>query len=449
MLTIYLVSFFFIGLLVYGYRAKSKNEIIDFAFSSRQLTTPALIATLVTTWYGGINEIGIEVIHNGVVTWVYFGLFYYISALVYAFYIAPKILKKNHSSLPILIFETYGKKPALILTLILILYLLPAPYLLILGQIISQIFNINLISAIIIGLIFSTIYTLKGGFKSIIRTDQIQFIFMFLGFIILFITLILSDSFGIDSLKNLIIHRPDLFSIPGNTQWSYIFMFAFLSLLTFLDPSFYQRTFSGKNIFTVKKSIVISVFFWFLFDTMTISIALIYIDYAISNGIDPKFTTSPYVEIAKVVFFGKPIFMAIFFISLLSVVMSTIDSYTFLAAYTFKHDLNMILGKKTTISDIRLGTLIILILSFILTQFFDRALYFWYYFGGYLLVSSFVPLICALFNVKLFNTTYMIVISLVLTLSWDILIINGATSIPAVYIGLTFSFLWALFYKFK
>ena len=109
MLTIYLVSFFFIGLLVYGYKAKSKNEIIDFAFSSRQLTTPALIATLVTTWYGGINEIGIEVIQNGVVTWVYFGLFYYISALVYAFYIAPKILKKNHSSLPILIFKTYGK----------------------------------------------------------------------------------------------------------------------------------------------------------------------------------------------------------------------------------------------------------------------------------------------------------------------------------------------------
>ena len=181
MLTIYLVSFFFIGLLVYGYKAKSKNEIIDFAFSSRQLTTPALIATLVTTWYGGINEIGIEVIHNGVVTWVYFGLFYYISALVYAFYIAPKILKKNHSSLPILIFKTYGKKPALILTLILILYLLPAPYLLILGQIISQIFNINLISAIIIGLIFSTIYTLKGGFKSIIRTDQIQYIYIILG----------------------------------------------------------------------------------------------------------------------------------------------------------------------------------------------------------------------------------------------------------------------------
>ena len=449
MLTIYLVSFFFIGLLVYGYKAKSKNEIIDFAFSSRQLTTPALIATLVTTWYGGINEIGIEVIHNGVVTWVYFGLFYYISALFYAFYIAPKILKKNYSSLPILFFKTYGKKPALILTLILILYLLPAPYLLILGQIISQIFNINLISAIIIGLIFSTFYTLKGGFKSIIRTDQIQFIFMFIGFIILFITLILSDSFGIDSLKNLIIHRPDLFSIPGNTQWPYIFMFAFLSLLTFLDPSFYQRTFSGKNIFTVKKSIVISVFFWFLFDTMTISIALIYIDYAISNGIDPKFTTSPYVEIAKVVFYGKPIFMAIFFISLLSVVMSTIDSYTFLAAYTFKHDLNVILGKKTTITDIRLGTIIILILSFILTQFFDRALYFWYYFGGYLLVSSFVPLIYALFDVKLFNTTYMIVVSLVLTLFWDILIINGATSIPAVYIGLTFSFLWVLFYKFK
>ena len=74
-----LVIFFFIIILIIGFRANKKNTVPDFLYSGRKVTTPALIATLVTTWYGGINEIGIEVINNGIVTWLYFGLFYYIS----------------------------------------------------------------------------------------------------------------------------------------------------------------------------------------------------------------------------------------------------------------------------------------------------------------------------------------------------------------------------------
>ena len=73
-------------------KKEGKENLKDFVYSGRKVTTPALIATLVTTWYGGINEIGIEVIYNGVVTWIYFGLFYYIAALLYAYIIAPKII---------------------------------------------------------------------------------------------------------------------------------------------------------------------------------------------------------------------------------------------------------------------------------------------------------------------------------------------------------------------
>lgn len=445
----YIVIFFFLFLLIYGFNAKSKN-LLDYTFSSRKLTVPALVATLVTTWYGGINEIGIEVIHNGITTWIYFGLFYYIAALIYALYIVPRIIKKNHTSIPLLMLHSYGKYPALITTFILFFYLLPAPYVLILGQIISQIFEYNLLISIIIGLLFSTLYTLKGGFNSIIRTDQIQFILMFFGFIILFVTLISSDSFGINSFKNLYNLRPDLLTIPGNSNWSYILMFAFLSLLTFLDPSFYQRTFAGKDLKTVRKSILIAIIFWFIFDFMTISIALIYIENALSNNIDPLLTSSPYIEIAKTAFNNNSIFMGIFFVSILSVVMSTIDSYTFLASLTIKHDLNTILNRKNRdINSIKLGTILVLSVSFLLTQFFDRALYFWYFFGGYLLISTFVPLLCSLFNIKIFRVTKMMLISILLTLIWEFVIFYNISNLPSVYIGLFFSFIWVLIPKLK
>ena len=106
-------------------------------------------------------------------------------------------------------------------------------------------------------------------------------------------------------------------------------MFSFLSLLTFLDPSFHQRTFAGKNLKTVQKSIQISILCWFIFDFITISSALFYFEISLRNGLDPFNTSSPYIELAKIVFNDYPFLMGIFFLSILSVVMSTIDSYTF------------------------------------------------------------------------------------------------------------------------
>ena len=136
MIPVVVISFFIIILYI-GFLSNKNNSISDYVYSGRKVTTPALVATLVTTWYGGINEIGIEVIYNGVVTWIYFGLFYYISALLYAYVIAPRIIDKNYRSIPIAMYKTYGKIPGLISLVTILLYLIPASYLLILGQLIS------------------------------------------------------------------------------------------------------------------------------------------------------------------------------------------------------------------------------------------------------------------------------------------------------------------------
>ena len=446
MIPIIVISFFLIILFI-GFQTYNKETLSDYLYSGRKLTTPALIATLVTTWYGGINEIGIETLHNGIVVWLYFGFFYYIAALIYAYIIAPKIIDKNYRSIPITIYETYGKIPGLIALFTILLYIIPASYLLILGQLISQIFNTNQLLSILIGLLASTIYTLKGGFSAIIRTDKIQFIFMFSGFVILSSFLFFSNNYGFELLQNLHNRELNLFKIPGNTQWSYIFMFVFLSLLTFLDPSFHQRVFSGKNIKTVQKSIILSILCWFLFDFITISSALFYFEIALRKGMDPFSTTSPYIELATIVFHDYPFLLGIFLVSILSVVMSTIDSYTFLSSITLKYDLNTILGKKTNINSIRNTTIIILIISFILSMFFDRALYYWYYFGTYVIVSTLFPLISALFDIKIKNVSFMMILSIATTFLWDILILLELTTIPSIYIGLIIGSLFFLLRK--
>ncbi len=435
MLFAFIILIFFVLVLFVGYKTTSNNNISDFIFSGRKLTIPSLVATLVTTWYGGINEIGIETINNGIVVWLYFGIFYYISAIIYAYIIAPKIISNNYSSIPLTIFKTYGKLPGLISLLFIFLYLLPSSYLLILGQILSEAFDLTINKSILIGLFLSSIYTLKGGFNSIVNTDKIQFLFMFLGFTILSLTLFTSNDYGIKYLQISYQNNENLFSIPGNVQWTYIFMFFFLSLLTFLDPSFYQRTYSGKNLKTVQNSIIISIIFWIIFDFMTITSALFYYGISIENQLNPLQSNSPYIELAKIVFADNNLFLAIFFISIISVVMSTIDSYTFLCSVTLRYDLGKILGYDVEIKSLRQTIIIVMIISYLMSTIFNRALDYWYYFGTYAFVSTFIPLICALFKIKLNNIILIMVTSITLTISWDILSYLSLVKLPSIYIG--------------
>ena len=159
MLVYCLIIAFFIAILFIGFSNKKESTIDEYIYSGRRVTTPALIATLVTSWYGGINEVGIEVINYGIVTWVYFGLVYYFSAFIYAYVIAPKIIKNNYQSIPISIYKQYGKFAGLISLTSILFYLIPASYLIILSQIINQIFNFNNIYlSTFIGLAVSTIY---------------------------------------------------------------------------------------------------------------------------------------------------------------------------------------------------------------------------------------------------------------------------------------------------
>ena len=117
---------------------------------------------------------------------------------------------------------------------------------------------------------------------------------------------------------------------------------------------------------------------------------------------------------------------------------------------SFNEIVKTILNRKNRdINSIKLGTILVLSVSFLLTQFFDRALYFWYYFGGYLLISTFVPLLCSLFNIKIFRVTKMMLISILLTLIWEFMIFYNISNLPSVYIGLSFSFLWVLMPKLK
>ena len=108
-IALYLLAIFLIGLLT----PKEKSER-GFFFANRSVTLPALVMSLVSTWYGGILEVGRYSYENGIVTFVMFGLFYYLAAAVYAVFIAPKISRGDTGSIPELFEKSFGRSSAVI-----------------------------------------------------------------------------------------------------------------------------------------------------------------------------------------------------------------------------------------------------------------------------------------------------------------------------------------------
>ena len=137
-----LIIGYFLIILIIGFYQKSSSNINDFLYSGRKLTIPAFIATLVTTWYGGILEIGRFAHINGISTWLVFGLFYYIAAIIYARFIVNNISLSENDSIPIKFYKNYGKWPSLVAALMIFLLASPAPYLKMFAEISSYMLNI-------------------------------------------------------------------------------------------------------------------------------------------------------------------------------------------------------------------------------------------------------------------------------------------------------------------
>ena len=265
----------------------------------------------------------------GIQTWFIFALPYYIFAAAYAIWLSEKIWKINLLSIPDIFRKSYGPKTGIISACLIFFLSSPAPYILSLGILIKFIFNLDLIWGLLIAAVFSTAYVWNGGLSAIVKTDYFQLILMFTGFILL-----VSYSW-IESVSPIELFRSISYShidpLGGNTI-QYILVWFFIAIWTIIDPSFFQRCSSVDKPENAKKGLIISIGIWFIFDILTITAGL----YAFIF-IAPENPLMAYPMLASKVL--PPGLLGIFIVSLFAIIMSTIDSMSFVNAITFGRDI--------------------------------------------------------------------------------------------------------------
>jgi SSS family solute:Na+ symporter len=102
-------------------------------------------------------------------------------------------------------------------------------------------------------------------------------------------------------------------------------------LQTFVDPSFYQRCAAARSPALARRGILVSVCLWCVFDVLTLLAGL----YA--RAYIQTVPLNAYPALAEAVLPAG--WKGLFVVALLATVMSTLESYTFLAAATLGNDL--------------------------------------------------------------------------------------------------------------
>ena len=357
----------------------------NFILSGRRLSITGFVATLVTTWYGAILGIGENTFLYGIQTWFIFSFPYYIFALAYAFWIAPKIRKSRSISIPDNFRDVYGERAGILSALILSFLASPAPYLLGMGFVIQFMFGLELGMALMISTIFSAIYVWNGGFGAVVRTDLIQFILMFTGFFILLGYLWHNIQSPILLIKNL----PDSYLDPlGGNTLQYILAWFFLAAWTFIDPGFFQRCAAAKTPEMAQRGILISILFWAIFDCLTITCAL-YAVGTIQQGQAALTFPLLALDVLPIGVFG------LFMTGIIATLMSTIDSLGLLSAISFGRDILWRIQSDNrtldTVPFIRKGLVIISFLSLVLAYLLPSIVQLFYAIGSVLIPGLILP----------------------------------------------------------
>ena len=388
---------YFILLFIIGFFVKKKvHNLNDYFLAGRRLTLPIFVATLVSTWYGGLLGVGELSFNYGLVNWLTQGFFWYLVYLFFAFFLANRIRKSKLYTIPDQLERFYDKKSRFLGSIFNFIMVTPAAYILSLGLIFNILFGWELWISIFVVSIVMIFYTIRGGFIGIIYTDFIQFILMMAG-VAMIIPIAVQKYGGFDFL---VTNLPEThLTLTGGWSTQLIIVWGLLAFWTLADPGFYQRCYASKDDKIPKKGILIAIGFWFLFDICTTFTGM-YAAAANNAGLLSAEATTSYLSIAGSLL--PPVFLGLFLTGLIATVMSTVDSFTFLGAMNISHDLYKNIFKpnatdKQVMNATKIGIFITAGFAIILALFFKSIVTMWYTIGTIGISALIVPILFGFF----------------------------------------------------
>ena len=396
-----IIAIYLMGMIGVGvWFAKKHTDFDDFFLAGRSLTTPLLITTLISTYYGidvlfGDSQLGFT---DGVVAWFGYARPTYAFFLIAAFFLAQRLKEEDFKSLPDILDKYYGKNTRYVGAVTSFIYSLPALSLYGFGMLGDVILGWEPIMGMLVLGGIALVYTLTGGFWAVVLTDSIQFLFMC---VVLALAVPFAMNFigGFDKMIDML--EPSYFDTMGDLSIWLIIIYASTGLAILVEPTFYQRIFAAKSYKNVRNALIIGIFIWGSYDWIITIIAMAAKTGAL-QGILPT-DVAPDAALLTVMVAALPAgALGLFMAGVLSTEMSTLDSYCLVAGGNVAYDIYRPAIKpdatdEELIKKTRYGILLSWILGLAMAVSFDQMLGLWVFMASILISSVMVPILLGLF----------------------------------------------------
>ncbi|SVA12631.1 uncharacterized protein METZ01_LOCUS65485 [marine metagenome] len=399
-----IISLYLMGMVGVGlWFAKKHSDFEDFFLAGRSLTTPLLITTLISTYYGidvlfGDSQLGFT---NGVVAWFAYARPTYAFFLIAAFLLAHRLREEDFKSLPDILDKYYGKKTRYVGAVTSFIYSLPALSLYGFGMLGEVILDWEPIMGMLVLGGIALIYTITGGFWAVALTDSIQFVLMCVVLAMAF-PFAMNLIGGFDSMIDVL--EPSYFDTLGDMSIWLIIIYASTGLSILVEPTFYQRIFAAKSYKNVRNALVIGIFIWGSYDWI-ITILAMAAKVAVIQGTLPG-DVAPDAALLTIMVAALPAgALGLFLAGVLSTEMSTLDSYCLVAGGNVAYDIYKPAFKPSAtdqelIKTTRQGILLSWVLGFAMAISFDQMLGLWVFMASILISSVLAPILLGMYVPK-------------------------------------------------
>lgn len=419
-------------------RGRGSGDRDDFLLAGRSLTLPAFVATLVSTWYGGILGVGEYSYLHGLSNWLVLGLPYYAAALLFAWLFAGRAREGSEYTVPDRLYRTYGPTAGATGALTVLALSLPAAYLLMLGVILRRAAGLSQDLGIVLASTFCVAYVVVRGFRSVVGPKGLQFILMYGGFLLLLPVAMLRFG-GPAGLKQAL--PVESFEPLGGRSAGFVLAWFFIALQTLVEPTFFQRCDAARTPAVARRGILVSVMFFIVFDGLTTLTGM----YARAMLPSLPSAVDAFPALAEALLPAG--LLGVFYAAMMATVLSTVDSFLFVGGLTVGRDLVWRLsgGSLDQVRWTRWGLVIAAALATAVALASESVVSLWYGFGSVGTAVLLGPLLGSFFPAvrpaAKWATAGMIA-SGVVTLGWIIASHPGSTpllGIEPIYAGLTTS----------
>ena len=401
-----IISIYLAGMVGVGlWFAKKHTDFDDFFLAGRSLTTPLLITTLISTYYGvdvlfGDSQLGFT---DGVVAWFGYARPTYAFFLIAAFLLAQRLREEDFKSLPDILDKYYGKNTRYVSAVTSFIYSLPALSLYGFGMVGDVILGWEpIIGMLVLGGI-GLVYTLTGGFWAVVLTDSIQFVMMCVVLALAF-PFAMNLIGGFDSMVEKL--PSSYFDTMGDLSIWLIIIYASTGLAILVEPTFYQRIFAAKSYKNVRNALVIGIFIWGSYDWIITILAM-----AAKTGTLMKIMGDPIIDpgvapdaaLLSIMVAALPVgALGLFMAGVLSTEMSTLDSYCLVAGGNVAYDIYKPAFKPDATDDelirtTRYGILLSWLLGFAMAVSFEQMLGLWVFMASILISSTMTPILLGIY----------------------------------------------------